>query len=234
MMRATLPFTIGGVREFMHRIQDGPTIEAVIFDFGGVFTESPYAHLEALGAELGLEGTKITELVLGPFSTDGDHPWHRLERGEIPLSQAREEILHLGRERYAVEVDIYRFFERMPRDAGLRHPLVERVHRLKIEGYRTAIVTNNIREFANGWRALLPVEELFDAIIDSSMEGVRKPNPAIFRLALERLAAPPERTLFLDDFEANVTAARSLGMYTILVKDDIAHAIAALDALLGR
>lgn len=219
----------------MHRIQGDPPIEAILFDFGGVFTESPYTHLEAFGAEIGLEKTQIMELVLGPFSTDEDHPWHRLERGEIPLSQAREEILDLGRKRYAVEVDIYRFFERMPRDAGLRHTLVDRVHRLKREGYRTAIVTNNIREFADGWRALLPVSELFDAIVDSSIVGVRKPNPAIFRMALERIGnPPPSRALFLDDFKTNIAAARSLGMHTILVEDDITRTIGALDALLAR
>ncbi len=210
-------------------------IEAVIFDFGGVFTESPYAALEAFGAELGLSGTEIRELVLGRPEEDGDHPWHRLERGEISLAQAREEILHLGRKLHGAEVDIYRFFERMPRDAGLRHALVEHVHRLKLEGYRTAIVTNNIREFADGWRSLLPVSDLFDVIVDSSLEGVRKPNPAIFRLALHRMGAPPPaRTVFLDDFEANLVAARSLGLHTILVEGDIARAIAALDALLER
>lgn len=210
-------------------------IKAVIFDFGGVFTESPYTHLDAFGAEIGLGGDEIKELILGPAREDGDHPWHRLERGEIPLSQAREEILHLGRERFALEVDIFRFFEKMPRDAGLRRPLVERVHRLKREGYRTAILTNNIREFSDGWRALLPVNDLFDAVVDSSIEGMRKPNPAIFRLTLERIGAPPPQwTLFLDDFEANVMAARSLGLRAVLVEGDISAAIAALDALIER
>jgi len=96
------------------------------------------------------------------------------------------------------------------------------------------MITNNIREYADVWRALLPMEELFDLVVDSSQVGMRKPNPSIFRLALDRLGGlAPERTVFLDDSEANVNAARSLGMHTVHVRGDISEAIAELDALLG-
>ena len=96
------------------------------------------------------------------------------------------------------------------------------------------MITNNIREYADTWRSMLPVEELFDLVVDSSREGMRKPNPAIFRLTLERLGGlAPERTVFLDDCEGNVKAAGCLGMRTIHVRGDIAETIAELDALLG-
>ncbi len=96
------------------------------------------------------------------------------------------------------------------------------------------MITNNIREYADAWRSLIPVEELFDLVVDSSRVGMRKPNPAIFRLTLERLGGlAPERTVFLDDCEGNVKAADSLGMKTVHVRDDISQAIAELDALLG-
>jgi len=78
------------------------------------------------------------------------------------------------------------------------------------------------------------VGELFDLVVDSSQEGMRKPNPAIFRLTLERLGGlAPERTVFLDDCEGNVKAAKSLGMQTVHVRGDISQAIAELDALLA-
>ena len=189
-------------------------IEAVIFDFGGVFIESPYPLLEAMGAELGAGPGQMTESVFGSLAEDGDHPYHRLERGEIPLQQARDEILHRGRALYNLDVDIFKLFNRMP--SGVHQPLVDRVKSLKREGYPTAMITNNIREFAGSWRSLLPVGELFDLVVDSSQEGMRKPNPAIFRLTLERLGGlAPERTVFLDDCEGNVKAADSLGMQTI-------------------
>jgi len=207
-------------------------IEAVIFDFGGVFIESPYPLLEAMGVEMGLDPGQFTEIVFGSLAEDGDHPYHRLERGEIPLQQARDEILHLGRTRCNIDVDIFEFFTRI--SGGVHQPLVDRVRVLKREGYPTAMITNNIREYADTWRALLPVEELFDLVVDSSQVGVRKPNPAIFRLTLDRLGGlPPERTVFLDDSEGNVNAAKSLGMQTVHVRGDISVAIAELDALLG-
>ncbi len=207
-------------------------IDAVIFDFGGVFIESPYPMLESMGAQMGLRAGQLSDIIFGSLFEDGDHPYHRLERGEVSLFQARDEILERGRALHNVDVDIFEVFSRMPPD--VRQPLVARVRRLKREGYPTAIITNNIREYADTWRSMLPVEELFDLVVDSSREGVRKPNPAIFRLTLERLGGlAPERTIFLDDCEGNVRAAGSLGMQTIHVRGDIVQTITELDALLG-
>jgi putative hydrolase of the HAD superfamily len=207
-------------------------IDAVIFDFGGVFIPSPFPFFEAIGAEMGAGPGQINEIVFGSLAEDGDHPYHRLERGEIPLQQARDEILHRGRALYNLEVDILQLFRGM--SSAVHQQLVARVKGLKREGYPTAMITNNIREYADVWRALIPVEELFDLVVDSSREGMRKPNPAIFRLTLERLGGlAPERTVFLDDSEGNVKAARSLGMQTVYVRGDISHAIAELDALLA-
>ena len=122
----------------------------------------------------------------------------------------------------------------MSSDAGLRYELVDRVAELKKEGYTTALVTNNIREFSDGWRSLLPVDDLFDLVVDSSHEGVRKPDPKIFWITLERLGGlTPECTVFLDDFPANIEAAISLGMQTVRVGSDLSHTIAELDELLS-
>jgi len=209
-------------------------IDAVIFDFGGVFTESPLSACEDVGLELGAVPGQIVEIMFGPPAEDSDHPWHCLERGEITLEQARDEILNLGRTHHDLEVDIYQFFEKMPRDAGLRHKMVDRVSDLKKEGYPTALLTNNIREFSDGWRSLLPVDDLFDLVVDSSHEGIRKPDPKIFWITLERLGGlTPERTVFLDDFPANIEAASSLGMQTVHVGSDLSLAIAELDELLS-
>ena len=80
----------------------------------------------------------------------------------------------------------------------------------------------------------VPVDELFEVVIDSSHAGVRKPDPRIFRLALDALDVTPEQSLFLDDFPGNVAAANTLGMRGILVGTDRLAAIAELDALLGE
>ncbi len=207
-------------------------IDAVIFDFGGVFIESPYPMLDSIGAGMGLKPGDLSDIIFGSLFEDSDHPYHRLERGQISLLEARDQILERGRALYGVDVDIFEAFASMPPD--VRQPMVARVRKLKRDGYPTAIITNNIREYADMWRAMLPVEELFDLVVDSSFEGIRKPNPAIFRLALQRLGGlAPEHTVFLDDCEGNVRGAASVGMRTIHVRDNIMEAIAELDALLG-
>jgi putative hydrolase of the HAD superfamily len=111
--------------------------------------------------------------------------------------------------------------------------MVERTRRLRSDGVRTALVTNNVREFGDGWRSLVPVDDLFEVVIDSSHAGVRKPDPRIFRLALDALDVAPEQSLFLDDFPGNIAAAGALGMRGILVGSDRLAAIAELDTLLG-
>lgn len=193
--------------------------EAFLFDFGGVFTDSPFSAVEDFGRTIGADPARVSAIVFGSYEHDGEHPWHCLERGEIGL-----------------EVDIYQLFARMAGNgagAGARGALVETVRGLRGAGYRTGIITNNVREFGDGWRALIPVEELFEFVVDSSHAGVRKPDPRIFALALERLGHPdPARCVFLDDHPANVAAAQALGMLAIHVGPDPAATVEAIERLL--
>ena len=109
---------------------------------------------------------------------------------------------------------------------------VARIRDLRSAGYRTALITNNIREAGDQWRAKVPLDELFDVVIDSSAVGLRKPNPAIFHLALEQLGGvEPGRALFLDDHPGNVAGAEAAGLRALLV-DEPDVALADFDALL--
>ena len=208
-------------------------IRAVLFDFGGVFTPSPFAALDGLSAELGAAPGELMQIVFGPYDRDTDHPWHRLERGEIPFESAREEIRALGVQR-GIEADPLQIFARMDGGAGAREGLVERTRALRQRGFGTALVTNNAREFRDTWTELIPVEELFQVVIDSSEVGLRKPNPEIFQLALRRLGdLEPREALFLDDFPANVEAAKRLGIRGVLVETEPVEALRILDRLLA-
>lgn len=210
-----------------------PRLEAALFDFGGVFTASPFHAAESVGTELGAAPGRLLELVFGPYAEDTDHPWHRLERGEIAFGEARDAIIALGMAA-GLDADPVRVFQKMGPDAGVRPGFVERALRLRAAGVRTALVTNNAREFRERWRALIPTGELFELVVDSSEVGVRKPDPAIFRIALEGLGvSDPARAIFLDDLESNVAAARALGLRGLLVGADPAAALAELDALLA-
>jgi epoxide hydrolase-like predicted phosphatase len=212
-------------------------IRAVLFDFGGVFTDSPFHAVHAFGEELGVEAQVITGIVFGSYEHDGEHPWHQLERGEITLEDARNQILGLG-SKQGLQIDIYELFTKMAGNnagADQKQPLVERVRSLKHQGYTTGIITNNVKEFGDGWRGLIPVDELFDFVVDSSSVGIRKPDPRIFQLALDQLNdVVPDQVVFLDDYQANVEAARDLGLHAILVGADLTATIAKLDALLAR
>jgi epoxide hydrolase-like predicted phosphatase len=200
-------------------------IAAVLFDFSGVLTTSPWASIAATaGGDL--------ELLVGPYHEDGDHPWHRLERGEIGFAEWFEEVSLLAADA-GIELDLTPM-------AALRetltvHPhVVERVLELRRDGYKTALITNNVREGSGFWRELVPIDELFDVVIDSSEVGLRKPNPAIYELALERLGAiDPARAVFLDDVESNVEGARRAGLHGILVGEPPDAAIDELDRLLA-
>ena len=179
----------------------------------------------------------MTEIVFGSYEHDGHHPWHRLERGEITLEEARAAIRTLGAA-HALDVDIYQLFARMGASgagAETRSVLIGKVRELRVAGFYTGIITNNVREFGETWRSLLPVEELFGFVVDSSHVGVRKPDPRIFALALGELpGVAPAECVFLDDYAANVQAARAFGMSAIQVGADPAVTVAAIDALLGH
>ena len=212
-----------------------PDLQAVLWDYGGVFTPSPFHALDAYASQLGISAVRLVDIVLGYALPDGGHPWHRLERGEVALSEAVEEIRRLAAEAGLGSFSIRDFFGTMrPDDAGVsRDEVFDAVRRLREAGVVNVIVSNNVAEFAEHWMAVLP-DGLFDDVIDSSAVGVRKPDPAIFRLALERAGAPaPHRVAFFDDHQGNVDGAAALGIRARLVGAEPMDAVSALLRELG-
>ena len=212
-------------------MSDEQVVEAVLFDFTGVLTGSPWAAIGGIGDADGMAPDAVLEFMLGPYDQDTDHPMHRLERGEIELMayvtdvQARADAAGL-----ALDFDRLRT---LMADLPVYGQIVERIRSLRAAGYRTGLITNNIREAGEQWRSKVPLDELFDVVIDSSAVGLRKPNPAIFHLALEQLGGvDPARAVFLDDHPGNVAGARAAGLQALLV-DDPDEALADLDVLLG-
>lgn len=205
----------------------------MLFDFGGVFTPSPFAVVREHGTVAGNDPETILRIVFGEYDQDTDHPWHRLERGEISLQDCRDQIMAIaagmGR-----ELDPFDALRGMAGGHQTEEPFVARGIALRAAGYRTGLITNNIKEFADGWRSLIPVDELFEIVIDSCVVGMRKPNPKIFEMALAELGANAHETVFIDDFPGNIVAAEALGMHGVLVGADRAAAVASLDELLAQ
>ena len=200
------------------------TITTVLWDFAGVCVSSPWGPLtEAGGGNL--------ELLIGSYGEDTDHPWHRVERGELAILEWVTEVTELGKAQ-GIEVD-FAPLQSMLGDLEVHDAVIARIRSLRDEGYRVGMITNNVREGSAAWRAKIPVDELFEVVIDSSEVGMRKPNPAIYHLALERLGiTDPSTVVFIDDAPGNVDGARSAGLHSILF-EDTDTALAELDALLS-
>ncbi len=206
--------------------------EAVLWDYGGVFTASPFAAAHVYARAQDADPEIMVQIVFGSYDTDSDHPWHRLERGELTFADALA-VISADAQAAGMRFDTGEMFSGMVVDDVDRTVVIEAVRAVRARGLRTAIVTNNIREYGDAWRARLAIDELFDLVVDSCEEGVRKPDPAIFRTALDRLGVDdPGRAVFLDDFEGNLVAARGIGMHGILVGADPRPALVELATLL--
>jgi epoxide hydrolase-like predicted phosphatase len=208
---------------------------AVLFDFGGVFTVSPFGAVASLANDRGVAPEVLSEIVYGSYHEDSDHPWHRLERGEISLEQAREDILDVGKTR-GHEVDLWDVFTRMAEhNSGsvVNQQVIDLLEQVKREDYTTMILTNNIRELADGWQKLLPMDAV-DLVVDSCVEGVRKPDREIFNRALVKLEGiEPGQCVFLDDVVWNIEAARRSGIHGIEVTPDPDQTVSSLTEFLG-
>ena len=199
-------------------------ITTVLFDFAGVLTSSPWTAMTAAG------GGNL-ELLIGAYDQDGDHPWHRVERGELGIAEWAVEVARLGEE-VGVAID-FAPLQSMLADMTIHEDVIARVRQLRAEGYRLGLITNNVREGSATWRAMVPVDELFDVVVDSSEVGMRKPNPAIFLHTLALLGvADPAEAVFLDDSAGNVVGAERAGLHAIHVTSP-GQALADLDRLLA-
>ena len=207
-------------------------IKALISDFGGVLTSPLAAGFLAYQDEAGISLQELGAAMQAAADQHGDHPLYALERGEISESEFGRRLgehLHDG-------FDLTRlrelYFERLDPNP----PMIEFVRRQRERGLRTALLTNNVREWEPLWRAKLPeLDEIFELVVDSAFVGMRKPEPAIYELTVERLGdgLQAQDCLFVDDFEHNCAAARELGM-TAVCFENAEQAIPELESALAE
>jgi putative hydrolase of the HAD superfamily len=112
-------------------------------------------------------------------------------------------------------VELHGFGERYFEHLHPNEPMIDYMRELHDRGYKLAICTNNVREWERLWRAMLPVDEIFAVVVDSGFVGVRKPEPRIYEITLERLGVPAGAALLIDDIEVNCAAARELGIEAV-------------------
>lgn len=208
----------------------GYMIEAVIFDFGGVITSSPFDAFARFEAERGLPADIIRRT---NAANHLDNAWARFERAEVDLD-AFDELFAAESRALGAEV---RGRDVLPLLSGdLRPEMVEALRRIKAQ-FKTGCITNNLPNNAIGsasGRTLYVAEvmTLFDHIIESAKIGLRKPDPRIYQMMVEALGVDPARCVYLDDLGVNLKPARGMGMTTIKVLSG-AQALADLEAATG-
>ncbi len=211
----------------------GAEIKAVLWDFGGVILTSPFAAFRHYEAEKGLPQDFIRGL---NARNAHDNAWAKLERSEVDIDGFCE--LFEAESRAAGHAvsgrDVLKLL------AGEVRPEMVAALRTVAANFKTACLTNNARlgdgpgmaRTPEKAQAIAEIMTIFDAVIESSAVGVRKPEPRFYEIACEQLEIAPTEAVFLDDLGINLKPARAMGMRTIKVGEP-AQAIADLEAVLG-
>jgi len=199
-------------------------IKAVICDFGGVLTTPLVGSFMAFQDQTGIPAEALGTAMGRIYERDGAHPLYELEKGHVTehdfLATLRTELaVELGH-----EPELHDFKEIYFKALNPNEAMIAEMASVRDAGYRMALLTNNVREWEPLWRAMLPVDEIFELVVDSAFVGMRKPEPEIYSLTLDRLRKhdPAElgdlefsECLFIDDFEVNCAAASELGMNAV-------------------
>jgi len=205
-------------------------VEAVIWDFGGVFTTSPFEAFARYERANELPADLIRRINSRNHLTNA---WARFERAELDLDgfdkAFADEALAHGH--YVPGKDIIGLLA-----GDFRPEMIEALRRIKTK-FKTGCITNNVPSNQMGsadGRSLYAKEvmALFDHVIESAKTGIRKPDPRIYEMMCEALEVSPKACIFLDDLGVNLKPARAMGMETIKVESG-AQAIAALEHFTG-
>lgn len=209
------------------------SLRAVLFDFGGVFTSSPFEAFARYEAEHGLPKDFIR---LTNAKNHNDNAWARMERSDVTVA----EFAALFEAETSAQGHPVNGAEILPLLAGELRPQMIRALDLVNSHYKTACLTNNMRAgagpgMARGAEQAAAIEAVmakFDFIVQSSEAGIRKPEPRFYEIACERVGVAPGEAVFLDDLGVNLKTARAMGMTTIKVTG-AEQAIADLETVLG-
>jgi putative hydrolase of the HAD superfamily len=189
---------------------------AVIFDLGGVVFPSPFEAFDAYDHEHGLPVGSVRGLIRVSSETGA---WAALERGELTMAQFHDALEGEAQlAGFALEAE--KLMVRVGAGFGPRPAMLDAIHRIRDAGIATAALTNNwIAPDGRGVAANGHDELAFDVVVESAVEGLRKPDPRIYELVLARLGIAAEHCVFLDDLGINLKPARAMGMTTIKVTD---------------
>jgi epoxide hydrolase-like predicted phosphatase len=206
-------------------------VEAVISDFGGVLTSPLIGSFLAFQESSGVPLEELGKAMAAVGDRHGANPLFELETGRLSESQFLSSIGTQLSEQLSRPVEMAGFAERYFASLTPNQELIEYMRSLRDRGYKLGICTNNVREWEQLWRAMLPIDEIFGVVVDSAFVGSRKPERRIYELTLEQLGVQADAALLIDDMEINCEAARELGMRAVHFQST-EQAIAEVDAAL--
>ncbi|HET7508033.1 MAG TPA: HAD family phosphatase [Solirubrobacterales bacterium] len=210
----------------------GSGIEAIVSDFGGVLTTPLLGSFERVQDEIKIPAEYLGQALRAATEERGDNPLFELERGELEESEFLD-LLSVNLEPLlGHRPHLHRFREVYFDALDPNEPMIELMRELKTGGLKMAMLTNNVREWEPLWRSMMPVDEIFEEVVDSAFVGCRKPEGRIYRLTLERIGLAPEACLFVDDLEVNCEGAEKAGMKAVHFRDN-EQAIAEIRAAIG-
>jgi putative hydrolase of the HAD superfamily len=191
-------------------------ITTVISDFGGVLTTPLVQSFAAVQDETGIPFEQLGKAMAVIAEEEGKHPLYELEKGEVSELDFLVKLGDALEPELGHRPEMHRFREIYFEALHPNEPMIDLMRQLKDGGHRMAMLTNNVREWEPLWRAMLPVDEIFELVVDSAFVGCRKPESEIYELTLERLGGvAPESCLFIDDADVNCEAAAKLGMAAV-------------------
>jgi putative hydrolase of the HAD superfamily len=191
-------------------------ITTVISDFGGVLTTPLVQSFAAVQDETGIPFEELAKAMGRIEEADGKHPLYELEKGNLSEPDFLGKIGDALEPALGHRPELHRFSEIYFEALHPNPPMIDLMREAKTAGHRMGLLTNNVREWEPLWRSMLPVDEIFEVVVDSGFVGLRKPDPAIYELTLERLDdVPAKECLFIDDVDVNCAAARELGMAAV-------------------
>ena len=194
------------------RMAEGGRFQAVVSDFGGVLTTPLIQSFMAFQDETGITAEQLGEAMRSVAEADGENPLFAMERGEMTEVDFVDRIADGLEPLLGHRPQMHRFKEIYFEALNPNPPMIDLMRELKAAGYRMAMLTNNVREWEPLWRSMLPVDEIFETVVDSAFVGCRKPESKIYRITLERIELPAESCLFVDDVLVNCEGAKKAGM----------------------
>jgi putative hydrolase of the HAD superfamily len=207
-------------------------IKAIISDFGGVLTTPLFGGFAKVMEAQGLPIEALGHAMVRATERHGENPLFDFERGHMTEAEFFDLLGGALEQEVGRQVPLQDFAEHYFSHLSPNHELIDHLRRLRDEcGLRLALLTNNVKEWEPRWRSMLP-DDLFELVVDSAFVGMRKPEPGIYELTLERLGLPGEACAFIDDLAVNCDAAREHGIVPICF-ESTDQAIRDLDAVLN-